>query len=208
MSGNTFGSLFCVTSFGESHGPAIGCVIDGCPPNLPLSVDEIQAELDRRRPGQSDITTPRKEQDRCEILSGVFQGLPSDCASCHLARYQATTSPNHATAGFSTACQTCHKVSDLSWNQGTFNHATVFPLVGVHTSQACASCHRNGVYKGTARDCVGCHLAKYQATRDPNHAAAGFPTTCETCHKATDTSWGQGTFDLSLIHISEPTRPY
>ncbi|MBK9964589.1 MAG: hypothetical protein IPP07_06680 [Holophagales bacterium] len=127
--------------------------------------------------------------------SGVFQGLPSDCASCHLAKYQATTDPNHVTAGFSTACQTCHKLSDLSWNQGTFNHATVFPLVGVHTSQACASCHRNGVYKGTPRDCAGCHLAKYQSAKDPNHVTAGFPTTCETCHKATDTSWGQGTFN-------------
>ncbi len=127
--------------------------------------------------------------------SGVFQGLPNDCASCHLSKYQATTNPNHATAGFSTACQTCHKVSDLSWNQGTFNHATVFPLVGVHTAQACASCHRNGVYKGTPRDCAGCHLAKYQSAKDPNHVTAGFPTTCETCHKATDTSWDKGTFN-------------
>ena len=76
--------------------------------------------------------------------------------------------------------------------QGTFNHATVFPLVGVHATQACASCHMNGVYAGTPRTCVGCHLAKYQATTNPNHAAAGFPTTCETCHKATDTTWDAG----------------
>lgn len=71
---NTFGKLFTVTTWGESHGPAVGAVVDGCPPRLPLAVEEIQAELDRRRPGQSDIVTPRKEEDRVEILSGLFEG--------------------------------------------------------------------------------------------------------------------------------------
>jgi chorismate synthase len=71
---NTFGKLFTLTTWGESHGPAVGVVIDGCPPRLPLEAAEIQAELDRRRPGQSDIVTPRKEEDRVEILSGVFEG--------------------------------------------------------------------------------------------------------------------------------------
>ena len=71
---NTFGKLFSVTTWGESHGPAVGAVVDGCPPRLPLEVAEIQSELDRRRPGQSDIVTPRKEEDRVEILSGVFEG--------------------------------------------------------------------------------------------------------------------------------------
>lgn len=72
--GNTFGHLFRITTFGESHGGGVGVVIDGCPPRLAITVEEIQAELDRRRPGQSKITTPRKESDRCEILSGVFEG--------------------------------------------------------------------------------------------------------------------------------------
>ncbi|MGB3759307.1 MAG: chorismate synthase [Rivularia sp. (in: cyanobacteria)] len=72
--GNTFGNLFRVTTFGESHGGGVGVIIDGCPPQLEISVEEIQVELDRRRPGQSKITTPRKEADKCEILSGVFQG--------------------------------------------------------------------------------------------------------------------------------------
>jgi len=71
---NTFGQYFRVTTFGESHGPAVGAVIDGCPPGLELSTDDIQAELDLRRPGQSELTTPRKEPDRVEILSGVFEG--------------------------------------------------------------------------------------------------------------------------------------
>ena len=72
--GNTFGHLFRVTTFGESHGGGVGVIIDGCPPRLSISQEEIQWELDRRRPGQSKITTPRKEADKCEILSGVFEG--------------------------------------------------------------------------------------------------------------------------------------
>jgi len=71
---NRFGQLFNLTTWGESHGGGVGVVVDGCPPLLPLTADEIQVELDRRRPGQSDIVTPRKEEDRVEILSGVFEG--------------------------------------------------------------------------------------------------------------------------------------
>jgi chorismate synthase len=74
MSGNTFGVLFRVTTFGESHGKAIGAVVDGCPPNLDLSADDIQAELNRRKPGGHNASTSREEEDRVEILSGVFEG--------------------------------------------------------------------------------------------------------------------------------------
>ena len=74
MSGNTFGHLFAVTNFGESHGPAIGCVIDGCPPGLELSEPDIQPDLDRRRPGTSRYVTQRQEEDKVEILSGVYEG--------------------------------------------------------------------------------------------------------------------------------------
>ena len=74
MSGNTFGKIFCVTSFGESHGPAIGCVVDGCPPGLELSTEDIQRDLDRRKPGTSRYVTQRRESDTVEILSGVFEG--------------------------------------------------------------------------------------------------------------------------------------
>src|SRR5438046_7541976 len=72
--GNSFGQLFRITTFGESHGGGVGVVVDGCPPRIDLSNGDIQRELDRRRPGQSKITTQRKEPDRCEILSGVFEG--------------------------------------------------------------------------------------------------------------------------------------
>ena len=74
MSGNTFGKIFKVTTFGESHGPAMGCILDGCPPQIDLCEKDIQKDLDRRKPGQSNVTTQRKEDDSVEILSGVFEG--------------------------------------------------------------------------------------------------------------------------------------
>mgnify|MGYP001501270280 FL=1 len=74
MSFNTFGKIFRFTTWGESHGPAIGCIVDGCPPNIPISEKEIQKDMDKRRPGQSKFTTQRKESDKISILSGVFQG--------------------------------------------------------------------------------------------------------------------------------------
>lgn len=74
MTGNSIGACFCLTTFGESHGPALGGIIDGCPPNIELDIASIQADLDRRRPGQSHFTTQRREADQIEILSGIFEG--------------------------------------------------------------------------------------------------------------------------------------
>ncbi len=88
MSGNTFGHLFAVTSFGESHGPAIGCVVDGCPPGMALSESDIQPELDRRRPGTSRHVTQRQESDSVEILSGVFEGVTTGAPIALLIRNQ------------------------------------------------------------------------------------------------------------------------
>ncbi len=86
MSGNTFGKLFAVTNFGESHGPAIGCVIDGCPPGMTLSEADIQPDLDRRRPGSSKFVTQRNEPDAVEILSGVYEGKTTGTPICLLIR--------------------------------------------------------------------------------------------------------------------------
>jgi hypothetical protein len=142
--------------------------------------------------------------------NNVYRGTARDCYGCHKAKYDLTTNPKHVAAGFPTTCETCHKATDASWNQGVFNHATVFPLVGVHTAQPCAACHKNNVYRGTARDCYGCHKPNYDQTTNPKHVSAGFPTTCETCHKATDASWNQGVFNHSSffplvgVHVTQP----
>jgi chorismate synthase len=94
--GNTFGQFFRVTTFGESHGGGIGVVIDGCPPKIDISEAEIQRELNRRRPGQSKITTQRKEADRCEILSGVFEGKTLGTSISILVRNQDARKEDYA----------------------------------------------------------------------------------------------------------------
>src|SRR5438067_11596698 len=86
MSGNTFGLLYCVSSFGESHGPAYGGVVDGCPPGLELAESDIQRDLDRRKPGSSRHVTQRQESDRIEILSGVLEGRTTGTAIGFLIR--------------------------------------------------------------------------------------------------------------------------
>ena len=98
--GNTFGHLFRITTFGESHGGGVGVVIDGCPPQLAISESEIQVELDRRRPGQSKITTPRKESDTCEIISGVFEGKTTGTPIAILVRNQDARSQDYNEMAF------------------------------------------------------------------------------------------------------------
>src|SRR5919108_1803990 len=96
MSGNSFGLLYCVTSFGESHGPAYGGVVDGCPPGLALSASDIQVELDRRKPGASRHVTQRRESDTIEILSGVFEGRTTGTAIGFLVRNEDARSKDYA----------------------------------------------------------------------------------------------------------------
>jgi len=97
MSGNTLGTLYCVTSFGESHGPAIGCVVDGCPPGMALDAADIQRELDRRKPGTSRHVTQRRESDTVEILSGVFEGKTTGTPIALVIRNEDQRSKDYAT---------------------------------------------------------------------------------------------------------------
>ncbi|WP_026101264.1 chorismate synthase [Synechococcus sp. PCC 7336] len=109
--GNSFGQMFSITTYGESHGGAVGAIVDGCPPRVPISAEEIQVDLDRRRPGQSKIVTPRKESDICEITSGVFQGMTigtpihiivrnKDARSQDYSEMETTFRPSHADATY------------------------------------------------------------------------------------------------------------
>jgi hypothetical protein len=139
-------------------------------------------------------------------VNNVYRGTARDCVACHRSQYDRTTAPNHAAAGFPTACESCHRPTDSSFQGAGFNHSSVFALVGRHAQVACASCHVNNVYRGTARDCVGCHRPRYDRTTSPSHAAAGFPTTCDSCHRPTDTAWTQGTFNHRFPITSGPHR--
>jgi hypothetical protein len=121
------------------------------------------------------------------------------CYSCHRENYEKATEPNHVRAGFPTQCEQCHLPSQTSWNQASVNHGTFFPLQGVHATIACAACHKNNVYAGTSRDCYACHRTDYERTQNPNHLAAGFPITCDACHRFADTSFDQARFDHGSI---------
>jgi hypothetical protein len=135
-------------------------------------------------------------------VNNIYKGTARTCVGCHQTQYNATRNPPHVAAGFSTTCDTCHKPTDAVWTSGVFNHSTFYALVGVHATQACAACHINNVYKGTAMTCVGCHQAQYNATANPNHIAAGFPTTCDSCHKATDATFLLATFSHTRFPLT------
>jgi nitrate/TMAO reductase-like tetraheme cytochrome c subunit len=128
---------------------------------------------------------------RCHT-GGRYTGTPTDCNSCHQPDYARTTNPNHSAGGFPTTCQSCHSTN--AWRPATVDHSrTRFPLTGAHTRVSCDSCHPGGRYTGTATACSGCHQSNYQRTTNPNHVAAGFPTSCETCHSTS--AWRPSSWD-------------
>ena len=113
--------------------------------------------------------------EKCHT-GGVFRkSETSGCIGCHKEDYDRAKEPNHVTSGFPTTCETCHKVSDTSWEQARFNHQASFPLAGKHATAACASCHKNGVYRGTARDCSGCHISAVPEGDEPEPHPGGVP---------------------------------
>jgi hypothetical protein len=137
--------------------------------------------------------TGAHKKTECESChqNGQYEGTPRDCYSCHRSDYDGTTDPNHATAGFPTDCKGCHNAK--GWEGATFDHDRVFRLTGAHKTVECESCHQDGQYEGTPRDCYSCHRSDYDGTNDPSHSAAGFPTACETCHNTS--GWEGATFD-------------
>ncbi len=127
-------------------------------------------------------------------VNNNYTTLPTACYGCHQADFTGTNNPAHVTAGFPTDCTLCHTTTN--WTSSTFNHATVFPLTGVHATTPCASCHVNNNYTTLPTVCYGCHTADWTGTNNPSHAAAGFPTTCDTCHNTT--AWTTVTFNHTL----------
>ncbi|HET9571990.1 MAG TPA: hypothetical protein VFP20_11350 [Bacteroidales bacterium] len=121
-----------------------------------------------------------------------FAGTATACVACHQKDFNTTINPSHSAAGFSADCQTCH--TETSWKPSSYNHntATSFPLNGGHRAVSCNQCHTQG-FVGTSTACVACHLKDYNATTNPAHATAKFPTNCETCH--TTTTWTTSTFN-------------
>ena len=130
--------------------------------------------------------------------NGVYAGLPTTCVSCHLSDYNGATSPNHKASGFPTTCDVCH--STTAWSPASFDHSkTSFPLTGAHVNLTCDTCHKGSYTGNLPSDCYGCHKSDYTGTTNPNHAAAMFPTTCNTCH--TTVTWLGAVFNHTWFPI-------
>ncbi len=134
----------------------------------------------------------------CEACHAAPQGrlrfvaLATECSTCHLKDYQAARDPDHTAAGYTTDCQQCH--ASITWLRSNMDHAaTGFALTGAHLRIHCSSCHGVGQFQALPSTCVACHQADYDATADPNHVAAGFPTDCSGCH--TTARWTGARFD-------------
>ncbi len=126
-----------------------------------------------------------------------YVNTPNTCVGCHLTDYNTTVNPNHKAAQFSNDCKQCH--TESAWTPSSFDHNTVYPLLGVHKSIAnnCVECHAAG-YLNTPNTCVGCHLTDYNATANPNHKTAQFPTDCKQCHS--ESAWTPSSFDHNTIY--------
>jgi NMD protein affecting ribosome stability and mRNA decay len=138
-------------------------------------------------------TVPPRQCGDCHINNN-YKLNNTACVTCHLTDYNNANDPNHVAAGFPTTCEVCHDT--IKWTDATFDHSkTGFPLTGSHTvpPRVCADCHVNNNYQNLPTDCYGCHKADYQGATNPNHVAAGFPTTCATCHDTI--KWADGKFD-------------
>ena len=136
--------------------------------------------------------------DACHhgAAAGVYTGLSTQCVSCHLQDFQQGAPLNHLAAKLPTTCENCHGMN--TWTTARFDHTqfTTFALTGAHAAVPCAQCHVGGRFAGTPANCAGCHMPDYMHTTNPNHAAANFPTVCETCHVTS--SWQDARFDHSL----------
>ena len=121
-----------------------------------------------------------------------YAGISTDCVSCHLTEFNATTTPSHVTSKYPTDCTICHTIT--VWTTSTFNHATTaFPLTGAHLTVDCSTCHTTGFKGGTPTACSSCHLTNFNASTNPNHVLAKFPTDCKICH--TTTAWIPNSFN-------------
>lgn len=128
---------------------------------------------------------------------GKYNGLSTDCFSCHLDDYNGTKDPNHKESGFSTICTDCHT------NMSTWEGASVphfgFPLQGAHKALDCTECHKGGNYTKLPSNCSSCHIDDYNNAENPNHKSAGYPTSCKSCHSGRHYSWDQAEFEHNFI---------
>jgi hypothetical protein len=187
----------CADCHKDAHRGELGSRCEAC--HLPVSwTNQTQmAQVHNRTRLPLFATHARLDCTACHRNQQPYQyaATPAECGNCHATTYLATTSPNHVAAGFSRRCEDCHSATAPTWSSAAFSHPAAFPLSGGHANLACARCHGTGRPHTVASQCVSCHEAAFASAANPNHAAGGFPRTCEDCH--TTASWRPAKFDHS-----------
>lgn len=186
----------CVSCHSDVHRASLGVNCQDCHTPHTWLVTDVQEMHQRTR---FPLVGAHQNVDCASCHTSYsqlyFPPINTACVTCHSQQYYSTTAPNHAQAGFSTQCQSCHTVIDVSWGPTNFNHS-FFPLTGGHAIANCFACHTQGATKnfgGLSTNCYSCHNAQFAQTTAPNHASANFSHDCSQCH--TITNWGTGTFD-------------
>ena len=187
----------CVSCHKDIHQATVGFDCANCHTPGTWIVKDI---VGLHQKGRFPLLGAHKMADCVQCHSGYaelnFEPLNIDCYSCHRQNYESTQNPNHVAANFTTECQDCHNISSLSWSVTNVDHS-FFPLVGGHALPSCFSCHQQGGnFSGLSQECYSWHQQTYEATQNPNHIAAGMPTTCEVCH--TIQSWAPAQFNHNL----------
>jgi hypothetical protein len=193
----------CFSCHKDIHQGTVGLDCASCHTPTTWMVKDI---IGLHQNGRFPLLGAHQTADCAQCHSGYpqlnFEPLNIDCYACHKQNYESTQNPNHVATNFSTECQDCHNVGALSWKATNIDHS-FFPLVGGHALPSCFSCHQQGGdFGGLSTECYSCHQQTYEATQNPNHIAAGMPTTCEVCHSIQGWTPAEFNHDLTAFPLT------
>jgi len=192
--------MTCTSCHTDVHRSELGTNCLGCHTAESWRVpDMMQRHQQTRFPLAGRHLTAQCQSCHDNASQQHYVGTPTTCIGCHRREFETTSNPEHSAAGFSTDCSQCHLLTALTWD-ASFDHSlTAFPLTGAHVAAPCVVCHPGNRFTSLPAECVACHRIEYQQTSNPNHVAATFPTTCQTCH--TTSTWRGATYDHSVTRF-------
>ena len=184
----------CVDCHSDHHNGQLGLDCGSChtPRDWQNRKDMLELHAERGFPLAGVHAVADCEACHPEHVKQQYAGTPTDCYGCHADAYLATVEPNHALAGFSHDCETCHNAALGNWRVSNYVHSAAFPLTGSHKQAVCSQCHASG-FKGTSTVCYDCHSAAFAAATDPNHEQMGVGHECAVCHSTI--AWRPARYD-------------
>lgn len=190
----------CISCHTDLHQGTVGKDCSKCHTPKSWMVEDINGLHQKSRfPLVGNHLIADCQQCHPRYVDLYFEPLNIDCYACHANNYNTTQNPNHTAAGFSKDCQDCHDITASTWTTANINH-DFFPLIGGHAISNCFQCHeQGGNFSGLSPECITCHQDDYNATTNPNHTTAGFPTDCIQCH--TINGWSPATFDHDGLYF-------